>query len=143
MVTEDDLNLFLPNLLNPEEDINDVDLIKMFSSDMTEQGSGHQMDDKQLDHMLDANIDVDKQINADLMSEFDSELAQIDSKTIEDVFKGVMDHQHMTSPTNGMWHSFSVSISTLSQYKLRFNMYAYWYLIACCNHHIMLVFRSR
>ena len=59
-------------------------------------------DDKQLDQMLDANIDVDKQINAaDLMTEFDSELAHIDSKTIEDVFKGVLDHQQLASPTAG------------------------------------------
>ena len=42
---------------------------------------------------LESNIDVDKKLNSDMMSE----LAQIDSKTIEDVFKGVLD----PSPTTG------------------------------------------
>ena len=42
---------------------------------------------------LEPNIDVDKKLNPDMMSE----LAQIDSKTIEDVFKGVLN----PSPTTG------------------------------------------
>lgn len=47
------------------------------------------MDEKQLDHMLDANI-------------FNPELAQIDNKTIEDVFNDVLDPPNINSPSAGM-----------------------------------------
>ena len=75
---------------------------------MTQDQDTNPTDDKtQLDHLLDANMDVDQQLNTDMMSEFNQELAQIDSKTIEDVFKGVLDNQ-LTSPNT-------------SEYKLTIN----------------------
>lgn len=79
-----------------------------------DQQAGPMDEGEQLGHMLDTNIDVDKQINAaDLMSTFDPELAQIDSKMIEDVFKGVMDHQTISSPTAGMVPTLSLQVPTL------------------------------
>ena len=53
-----------------------------------DQGQSGPMDEKQLDHMLDANI-------------FNPELAQIDNKTIEDVFNDVLDPQNINSPGAG------------------------------------------
>ena len=55
------------------------------------------MDEKQLDHMLDANI-------------FNPELAQIDNKTIEDVFNDVLDPQNINSPGPG---TFSLPVMSL------------------------------
>ena len=56
--------------------------------------------DRDLDNLLSTNIDIDKQIE-DVDRMLSQELAQIDNKTMEDVFKGLLDTDQAAGPSPG------------------------------------------
>ena len=63
-------------------------------------GDGDHLDN--LDQMLDHSLEMNKEMEADVDSLLSQELAQIDSKTVEDIFKGVLE---TTSPSAGKMSS--------------------------------------
>jgi len=62
-------------------------------------GDGDHLDN--LDQMLDHSLEMNKEMEADVDSLLSQELAQIDSKTVEDIFKGVLEQGPAPSPTTG------------------------------------------
>ena len=62
-------------------------------------GDGDHLDN--LDQMLDHSLEMNKEMEADVDSLLSHELAQIDSKTVEDIFKGVLEQGPGPSPTAG------------------------------------------